>query len=224
MPKLKNKILCVILGGGGHAKVVVDCLVTSGVATPFCILDLNPKLWGQELLGIPIEGGEDLIPKVKAKGVTHFVSGVGGIKDNRPRKGVFELGISHGLKPLTVIHPQAVCSKWATAGEGTVLFAGAVINPGVKIGDNVIVNTGVIVDHDCIVGDHVHLATGVKLSGGVKVCEGAHIGTGASVKQGVTIGKWAIVGAGSVVVKDVLPKTIVKGVPAREDYASNQHV
>ena len=44
---------------------------------------------------------------------------------------------------------------------------------------------------------------------------GASIGSNATILCGVTVGEGAIVGAGCVVTKDVPPKTIVAGVPAK---------
>lgn len=203
------------MGGGGHAKVVIDCLKNRGVALPVAVLDRDTSLWGKELLGVPILGGDDLIEDLKQKGVGHFVVGVGGVGDNSVRRRVFEEGLSHGLVPLTVVHPSAVCSTSAAFGGGTVVLAGAVVNVGAVLGDNVIINTGAIVDHDCVIGDHVHIAPGVTLSGNVKIGSGAHIGTGASIRQNIHIGENSIVGAGSAVVQDVPANVIVKGVPAK---------
>lgn len=206
---------CVILGGGGHAKVVIDCMKRSGSALPVAILDPNSSLWGKEVFGVPIRGGDDLVTALKKEGITHFVSAVGGVQNNMPRKKVFEWALNQGLVPLNLYHPSSVISDHAAMGEGSVVFAGGIINPGVAIGKNCIINTGAIIDHDCVLGDHVHIAPGAALSGNVHVGSCAHIGTGASVKQKIHIGAEAVVGAGSVVVKDVPAKTLVKGVPAR---------
>ena len=212
--RFNKKPRCVILGGGGHARVLIDCLQTSGVAEPYAILDSDPSKKGKELLGIPILGGDDLLPQLAGRGVTHFVVGLGSTGDNRPRQHLFERGLSHHLEPLTVIHPSAVCSKEAKIGRGSQLFPRSVVNAGSEVGENVIVNSGAIVEHDCLIGDHTHIATGAQLASAVRVGKGAHIGIGASVKQGVTIGEGAVVGAGAVVVKDVLPHVVVIGVPA----------
>jgi len=206
---------CVILGGGGHARVLIDCLQASGLAQPYAILDSDPSKKGKELLDVPILGGDELLPELRKQGVTHFVVGLGSTGDSRPRQRLFEWGLSHHLEPLTVIHPSAVCSKGASIGRGSQLFPRSIVNSGSKIGENVIVNSGAIVEHDCMIDDHTHIATGAQLASTVRVGKGAHIGIGASVKQGITIGEGAIVGAGAVVVKDVELHTVVAGVPAR---------
>ncbi|TAJ98333.1 hypothetical protein EPO44_11855, partial [bacterium] len=131
-----KNLLCVILGGGGHARVLIDILQISQCATPYAVLDANRSLWGGELLGIPIPGGDELLPDMVRKGVTRFVVGIGSIGDNEPRRRLYGLGLVHGLVPLTIQHPSAICSRFAQVGAGSVLLAGAVINAGAKIGAN----------------------------------------------------------------------------------------
>ncbi|MQF67080.1 acetyltransferase [SAR202 cluster bacterium AD-802-F09_MRT_200m] len=207
-------VSCLILGGGGHARVLIDCMRACGILESVAILDRDPDLWGQEMLTVPVLGGDELLGELAAQGATNFLVGLGGTGDNRPRRQLFELGLSHGLAPMNVIHPSAVCSPWAKLGNGSVVLPKAVINAGALLGDNVIVNTGAIVEHDCEIGNHAHVATGASLCSTVKVGIGAHIGAGATVRQLISIGEGAIVGAGAVVVKDVDPWTVVVGVPA----------
>ena len=206
---------CVILGGGGHAKVLIDCLLASGSSLGCSILDSDRSRWGQELLGVPIIGDDSLLPTLASRGAKCFVVGLGSTGDNEPRRRVFELALSYDLEPLAVAHPSAICSKWAMVGPGSQFLTRSVINAGAILGANVIVNSGAIVEHDCVLGDHVHVATGAQLASTVQVGDGAHIGAGATVRQNITIGDRAIVGAGAVVVKDVPPGLVVVGVPAR---------
>lgn len=206
---------CAILGGGGHARVLLDCVRASGIAEPVAILDTNPALWGTELFGVPIMGGDERLSELAKQGIRHFVVGLGGVGDNRARKRLFELAIRQGLVPLSIAHPSAICSPSAQLGPGSVLFPLAVVNAGARLGMNVIVNTGAIVEHDCQLSDHVHVATGARLCSTVCVGDQAHIGAGAVVRQCVSIGHGAIVGAGAVVVEDVSPDAVVAGVPAR---------
>lgn len=203
------------MGAGGHARVLLECLRASGAGEPAAILDADRSLWGQKLMGIPVAGGDDRIPEFLRQGVQHFVVGLGGTGDNRPRQTLFEMGLRSGLKGLTVRHPSAIFSGSAVLGEGTVLFPLSVVNPGTTLGRNVIVNTAAVIEHDCLLSDHVHVATGARLCGAVRVGPCAHIGAGATVLQGLSIGEGAVVGAGAVVVKDVEPRTVVAGVPAK---------
>jgi sugar O-acyltransferase (sialic acid O-acetyltransferase NeuD family) len=211
----RGGVQCVILGGGGHASVLIDILRASGSPVSLAILDRDPSLWGKDLLGVPILGGDDLLPKLADGGATQFLVGVGSVGDNRPRRLLYDLALAHGMTPLTVRHPAATCSPSAKVGDGSAIFPGAVVNANAVLGVNVIVNTGAIVEHDCVVGDHTHVATGSRLCSTVSVGTGAHIGAGATIRQCVAVGEGAVVGAGAVVVKDVDPWTVVVGVPAR---------
>ena len=207
---------CVVVGGGGHARVVIDAIVASGMAIPVAVLDADRSRWGAEVLGVPIVGGDDqLAGLVRGGGVTHFIVGVGGTGDNDPRRRLFERALGSGLLPLTVRHPAAVCAGSAHVGDGSLLCATAVVQAAAVVGLNAILNTGSIVEHDCVLGNHVHLATGARLCSTVRVGEGAHIGAGATVRQCLSIGEGALIGAGAVVIDDVAPRQVVVGVPAR---------
>lgn len=205
---------CIILGAGGHARVIIDCLQSSGYAEPCVLLDANGSRCGNDLLGVETVGNDDLLPELVKRGAESFVVGLGSVGDNRPRQRLFELALSYNLNPLTVMHPSVIRSRWASIGQGVQMLPGCIVNAGATVGANVIINSGAIVEHDCVLDDHVHVATGARLASTVLVGTGAHIGAGATVKQGVRIGEWAIVGAGAVVVKDVAPNTTVAGVPA----------
>jgi len=207
--------VCVILGGGGHARVLIDCIQMIGRIKLVGILEQDQARWGQELMNIPILGGDDLLAEIIGRGVNCYVVGVGGTGNNQPRQRLYDLGLANHLKPLTIVHPTAACSRWAKVAAGSQLLSGSIINAGAMIGVNVIVNSGAIVEHDCVVGNHVHIATGAILASTVRVGDGAHIGAGATVRQCLTIGERAIVGAGAVVVKDVPAHIVVAGVPAR---------
>ncbi len=208
----KKKIKCMMLGGGGHTKVLIDCLDQ----VDLLILDANKDLAGKKLHGIPIVGDESLIPAYMQQGYTCFIVGVGTPQGRTQlRQRIFEKACDHGLKPYIVVHRSAIVSSHAVLGRGAQCLPGSVVNAGAQVGCNVIVNTGAIVEHDCNIGNHAHIATGARLAGGVYVEEGSHIGAGATVREGITVGAGAIVGAGAVVVKNVAPSTVVAGVPAQ---------
>ena len=203
------------LGAGGHAKAVIDAIQLSGAHEVVGLLDRDPALKGQLVLDVPVLGGDDLLPGLKAKGIGGVFIGVGSVGDAAGRVRLYEQAIAQGLEVIVVTHPNAMVSPSASVGAGTVVLAQAVINPGATVGVNVIINTAAVVEHDCTIGDHAHIATGACLAGGVSVGDRAHVGVGASVKQGIAIGSGAIVGAGAAVVDDVPAGTTVVGVPAR---------
>jgi sugar O-acyltransferase (sialic acid O-acetyltransferase NeuD family) len=194
--------------------VLIDLMRESGLGEPHGILDADASRWGGELDGVPILGGDELLSQLADAGVSSFVVGLGSVGETRPRRRLFSLALEHGLEPLTLRHPSALCSSAATLSAGCQLLPGSIVNAGASLGVDVIVNSGAIVEHDCVVGDHVHVATGARLASGVHVGEGAHVGIGAVVRQGISIGKHAVIGAGAVVVRDVRGETTVVGVPA----------
>ncbi len=206
---------CVILGGGGHAAVVIDCILAGKLADIVAVLDADSKRWRSEVLGFPIVGNDEELPELIRRGVTHFAVGVGSIGDASLRHRLFDAAVERGLAPLAIRHPSCICSPTATIGEGSQLLPGSIVNARAVVGRNVIVNSGAIVEHDCSIGEHAHIASGAVLAGAVHIGAGAFVGGGAMVRQGLRIGEGAVVGAGSVVVKDVPPGVVVAGVPAR---------
>lgn len=203
-----------ILGGGGHARVIIDILNLTDDPARWAVLDPDESRWGTDLDGRPIIGGDDKLAELVSAGATDFVIGLAGVGDNRPRRRLFNLALEAGLRPISIIHPRAIVSGRAGLADGVQIFPGAIVNAGAELGPGVIVNSGAIVEHDCRVGPFVHLATGARISGGVRVDELAHLGAGSIVRQGLTIGRAALIGAGAVVVKDVPAGLTVVGIPA----------
>lgn len=203
---------CVILGAGGHALVLADCL--RAVRQPIGGVVVPPREHrGGTWNGIRILGGDDVLASLPKRGITHFAVGLAGDLDLR--EALFERARESGLQPLTVIHPTAIVSRLARILAGAQVFPGAILNAGVHVGFNAVVNTGAILDHECEVGDHAHVATGARLAGSVRVGRRAFVGAGATVKDEVQIGERAVVGMGAAVVRDVKPGQVVAGVPAK---------
>lgn len=203
------------LGAGGHALVLIETLQLLGRHRLVGLLDPDRSLWGSRISGVTVLGGDEELAGLAAAGVSEFFVGLGGVASNAPRCQVFERGLAHGLRPATIIHPQAWLAPSAVLGAGACVLARGLLNSRAQVGENALINCGAIVEHDCTIGRHVHVASGAVLAGGVAVGAGAHIGAGATVRQGIRIGTGAVVGAGAVVVQDVPPETVVVGVPAR---------
>lgn len=203
----------IVLGAGGHAKVVIDTLLALGREIAG-IADPDPETHGKDVLGVSVLGGEEAV-EARAAGDISLANGVGSTGDTGRRKDVFERFRDKGYEFVSVVHPSAVVAAGVSPGHGAQIMAGAIIQPDCRIGENTVINTGTQVDHDCIIGDHVHIAPGALLGGNVQIGDGAHVGAGATVIQGCTIGADAMVAAGAVVVSDVPPGERVAGVPAK---------
>jgi len=197
---MKKNIL--LIGGGGHAKVVADAIKKAGDFAIFGIIDpMFPA--GSIISGIKVLGGDDKLKLFFDKGIKNTFIGIGSIGDCAIRKRV-----DHFLKPIgftmpVIKHPSAIIGDDVELGEGTFVAAGVVINPGTKIGRHAIINTSSSIDHDCLIGDFVHIAPGVTLSGGVKVGDEVHIGIGSNIVQNINIGKRCFVKAGSIISTDL---------------------
>lgn len=200
-----------VIGAGGHAKVVIDIAEVLGTWEIAAILADGPEASGRRVLGFPVVGRTDQITEF-ADRETRFIVAIG---SNVARERLQTASISAGLIAATLVHPSAVVARSAVLGEGSVVMAGAVVNSEAQIGRGVIINTGAIVDHDCRIGDYVHIAPGVRLCGSVSVGARALLGVGASATPGISVGRDCIVGAGSAVIRHVPDGARVAGVPAR---------
>ena len=167
---------CVIIGGGGHARMVIEAMRLQGTGTPYAILDLDVAKVGNIVLEVPVLGGDELLSEMKNRGVESFTVGVGEIRPTGVRERLFDRAHACGLYPQTVVHPRAIVSKWASIEDGVQLLPGCIVNNGVVVEANSIINSGAIVEHDCRIGAHAHVAPGSCLCGGVKVGLGAHVG------------------------------------------------
>jgi UDP-N-acetylbacillosamine N-acetyltransferase len=174
--------------------------------------DLNPDRQDEELYGATILGGRDRLDALRSEGVRHLILAFGNCAA-RLRLSVFVR--AEGFSLATAIHPAAIVATDASIGAGTVVTAGAVINPGSRIGENVIVNTSASVGHECLVDDGAHVGPGARLAGRVMVERAAWIGVGAIAIEGVRIGANSLVGAGGVVVNDIPDDVVAYGNPAR---------
>lgn len=204
----------IVIGAGGHAKVVLDALLAAGIEV-LGLVDADPMRQNGTVLGVPVIGGDARLADFGPARIRLAV-GIGGGEIPAARRDIFERYRSQGYGFVTAVHPAAVAGREVSLGEGAQVLAGAVINPGTVIGENAIVNTRAVVEHDCRVGAHVHVAPGAILAGGVEVGEEALIGAGAVVAPGRRVGRRCIVGAGAVLVRDLAAGLTAGGVPARE--------
>ena len=203
----------IILGAGGHAKVLIDTLQRQS-ANILGITDPDPQKIGEYILGIPVIGDDDVI-NTNDNDLIELVNGIGVVVDKKRRQQIFYNFKRQGYSFTSVIHDSAILSPDAMLSEGVQIMAGAVIQPGCKIGINSIINTRASIDHDTIIGAHVHIAPGVTVSGGVQIGDGTLVGSGVTIIQGVRIGKDATVAAGAAVIRDVPDGVTVMGIPAK---------
>lgn len=197
-----------LIGAGGHGKVVLDALLQNAVErATLHVSDDDAALSEKQILGCPIA-----IPAIRqdmAGGSFHLAIGNAAIR----QKWHGQL-VAAANRPLTVVHPGALVSRFAIIGAGSFVAAGAIIAPGAEIGESVIVNHGAVVDHDCRVGAFSHIAPNATLAGAVMVGTRVLIGAGANILPNLKIGDDAVIGAGAVVLKDIAAGEVYAGIPA----------
>lgn len=203
----------IILGAGGHAKVLIDALLASNNHI-YALTDANSELKGSKVFGIPVIGNDAKILSYNADEIL-LVNGLGSTHSTVLRKKVYNKWVSKGYEFKSVIHPKAVISNLANIGNGNQVLANAVINAGAILAENCIINTAAIVEHDCQISNHVHISPNATVLGNVKIGAESHIGAGATILQNLSVGERCLVGAGAVVVKSVATEQKVLGVPAK---------
>ena len=211
---MSKKERIAIVGGGGHAKVLIALIKKRGVYDIVGIVDPNLTK-GSLLLQIPVLGDDSFLENLSRQGVRKICLGVGTVKVSDTRRKLYEKVKTIGFDVPCMIHPDAVVLEDVTINEGVQIMAGAIIQPGSFIGENAIINNRAIVDHGCRINKYVHVCPGAVISGGCVIGENSFIGAGATLIHNITIGSNAIVGAGAVVIHNVLDNAIVKGMPAK---------
>jgi sugar O-acyltransferase (sialic acid O-acetyltransferase NeuD family) len=204
----------VLIGSSGHAKVVVDIVEKQARYKIVGFVDSLRPL-GAQTLGYEIIGNEADLPSLISE---HRIDGaIVAIGDNAVRESVVTriAMLCPSLRFVSAIHPAAVIGIDVSIGAGTVIMAGAVVNPSCQIGDFCIVNTKASLDHDSAMQDFSSLAPGVTTGGSCQVGRSSAVGIGASLRHGVHIGEHAVIGGQSMVLDDVQSYTVAYGSPAK---------
>ena len=194
-----------VVGAGGHSKVVIGTAESAGFIVA-AVFDDREQLWGGTILGHTVLGPIEGLQPSDFDGVVLAIGS--------------NLGRHEASKRLeapwvSIVHRSAHVHRSVAIGAGTVVFAGAVLQPETTIGRHSIINTAATVDHDCEIDDYAHIAPGANLAGNVKIGEGSLVGVGAALIPGVAVGAWATIGAGAAIVSDVPAGATIAGVPGR---------
>ena len=198
----------VIIGSGGHAKVIVEIFEESAAYDIVGYTSLSAVV---PLFHYPYLGADDALPALFASGVTHAFPAIG---SNRIRHRKLTELRALGFTLPNAISRHAIVSLRTTFGSGIAIMPNAIVNVDSFLGDGAILNTACSVDHDGRIGTCAHIAPGAHLAGNVTVGDGAFLAAGSIAVPGMRIGAWATVGAGAVVIRDIEPNSVAVGVPA----------
>ena len=200
----------VVIGGGGHAKVVIELLRSLGNYHIVGCLD-GDKL-GQSVLGVPVIGNDDALANLSNAGIKTAALALGG---NALREKLAREASAIGFSLPALLSPSALVSETASIGSGTVVLPRAVLHTSSAIGAYCIINTGAIIEHDCVLGQSVHIAPGSVLCGGVRIGDRTLIGANTTIIPQVEVGPDTVIGAGSVVVRTIAGPGTYAGSPAK---------
>lgn len=203
----------ILVGGGGHAKSVIDVMEAEDRWAIIGVVDVRSKV-GETISGYPIIATDDELGEL-AKQYQYFFITLGQLKSPSLRVSLFQKLKSLEITLPIIISPRASISRRAVIHEGTVVMHHAFVNVDAVVGMNCILNTGCIIEHDVIVGNHCHVSTGAVINGGCIIGDEVFVGSKAVIKQGIRIGGDCIIGAGAVVVKDTEAGGTYVGNPAR---------
>jgi len=205
----KQKTL-IIIGAGGHGKVVADCAEEMACYHEIFFLDGRAPDLNNCGVWTVIDQPQNFLD-YNQENVDFFVA----IGENSSRKKWLTKLIKSDVNVATLIHPKTVISKHVLVKKGSLICANATINAFTQIGIGCIVNTAASIDHDCFIDDFVHIAPGNSIAGTVTIEQLCFVGIGSSIIQGVTLGESSIIGAGSVVIKNIAENTLAVGCPAK---------
>lgn len=200
----------VIYGGGGHGKKLVDLIRALGSYQIVGIVDdgiaaLKSDGSPNDIMGVRILGGRDILTELHTKGIHLAANGIGGIGKPMLRMQVFQQLAGAGMVCPALIHPSAVVEPSARLSPGVQVFPLAYVGSLAELGFGVIVNNNAVVSHDCQVGNYANISPGALVAGSVEIGEGALIGMGATIHLGVKIGAGARIGNGATV-KTAVPE------------------
>jgi len=199
-----------ILGAGGHAKVIKETAMESSKFNTFHYLDDNKNLI-KENKNIIGEFKDLFLDSIKSIYKNAFIA----VGDSKKREKLFKNLIKEGYNLPVLIHPTSWVSKSAKISEGSIILANSTIQANVTIGSNVIINNNCSIDHDSIIENSSHICPGVNLAGNVRIGKRTWVGIGSSIIQNIEIGNDVLIGAGSVITKSLPDSIKAYGVPAK---------
>ncbi len=116
---------------------------------------------------------------------------------------------------ITLVDPSAFVSRTARIGPGSTIYPNCFVGLNATIGERVFCLCGCVVNHDCVLEDGAALASSVALAGSVHVEADCYLGQSSTVRQGVRIGHGSMIGMGAVVIRNVVPNSVIVGNPGR---------
>jgi len=184
----------IIIGGGGHAKSVIDVIESSRNWNIEGLIG-QPQEIGKTVLGYKIIGTDADLKKIRSR-VPYAILAIGQILSPNRRIQLAKVLKRLGFESPTVASVSSTVSKHAQIGEGTTIGHGAIVNAGAKIGEHCIINSGALIEHDACIGNYCHISTGALINGMVNIGDESFIGSGATIRNNLALPSGTIISAG----------------------------
>jgi sugar O-acyltransferase (sialic acid O-acetyltransferase NeuD family) len=208
----------VIVGAANDGELAVDVIEDINRVKPtyeiLGFLDDAPAKQGNVVNGYPVLG--PIARHSSLPSATRYVVTIASAKRSYWTKEIVAAMGLTSAKTATLVHPQATVSRSATIGAGCIILAGVRINSRVHIGDFVLVEGNAWLGVGTQAHDYVIVTHDASISGNSILEEGCYLGANCSVIGNSRIGAWSVVGMGTVVLRDVPPRAVVVGNPARQ--------
>ena len=199
----------IVLGGGGHASVIVEILRLNKVE----IIGISdPALKKGEMIfkDIPVIDDYLILENYQTSKVS-LVNGIGPSTKSIYRATINEKFTDLGYEFLSAVHPSAIISKSAILESGSQIMAGVIVQSRSTVGPNCVINTGSVIDHDSFIGKHSHIAPGAVICGSVVTGPCVFVGAGATVIENLSLGDRSLVAAGTTLRRNLAKDEVYYG-------------
>ncbi|CAN1534470.1 CysE Serine acetyltransferase [Methylophilaceae bacterium] len=204
----------VILGTGGHCRVVLSVLKDLGSHHILDILELAELRPSETILDFPVNATVSNLSSFCTQPLVDVFLAIG---DNLLRREWWYKVNELKLPLPNLISPYAIIDPYAELGEGNVICAKAFIGPECKVGNNNIINTGATLEHEAELGSHCHLSSSSTVAGRSCIHDDCFIGVGATIIDNITIASKTTLGAGAVLITNIDQSgSVYVGVPAKK--------
>lgn len=184
----------ILVGYGGHAKSVVDCIERQGKYriigyTEVCAVTSKYSYLGQDSI---------LVDYYK-EGIKNVAICLGYLGKGNTRERIYDMVKGIGFNVPVIADPSSIVSSSAEIGEGTFIGKCAIVNAEARIGRMCIINTRSLIEHECQIGDFVHIAVGAVICGQVSIANKVFIGANTTIIQGKQVAYGEVIPAGITV-------------------------
>ncbi len=204
----------VIVGAGENADIAYEYFTHDSDREVAAFAVESEYLESDTHEGLPLVALETLRDTHPPTQYDTFVA-LSSTKLNRIRHRLFELVRGWGYECASYVSSRAFVWHNVKIGQNAFIFENNVLQHLVEVGDNTVLWSGNHVGHRTKIEDHVFIASHVVISGYCTIGEYSFMGVNSCVGDGIEIGRDSVVGAGAVVVKNLEPRGVYVGNPAK---------